>query len=90
LLTVVHPLIQVRSQSNAYTLIQQIPAVEGWIDAAARGPKRFAVLGDWNRQLAKPGDPFWAETGDGDPSNADLSAKARHLPHENPNNRINC
>jgi endonuclease/exonuclease/phosphatase family metal-dependent hydrolase len=61
------------NQSNACpTLTQQIPAVEGWIDTAARRPVRFAVLGDWNRQLAKPGDPFWAEIDDGDPRNADL------------------
>lgn len=55
------------------TLLQQIPAVEGWIDAAARGPVRFAVLGDWNRQLAKPRDPFWAAIDDKDPLNADLT-----------------
>lgn len=54
------------------TLMQQIPAVEAWIDRAAKGPIRFAVLGDWNRQLAKPGDAFWTEIDDATPYNADL------------------
>jgi endonuclease/exonuclease/phosphatase family metal-dependent hydrolase len=53
-------------------LLQQIPMVEAWIDAAAAGPTRFAVLGDWNRRLASPGDLFWAEIDDGKPANADL------------------
>lgn len=60
-------------QSNACpTLMQQIPAVEQWIDAAALGPVRFAVIGDWNRQLAKPGDRVWAAIDDNEPRNADL------------------
>lgn len=54
------------------TLIQQIPALEAWIDAAALGPFRFAVLGDWNRRLGLPGDLLWTEIDDGDPANADL------------------
>lgn len=53
-------------------LLQQIPALEAWIDAAAAGPDRFAVLGDWNRRLALPGDPVWAEIDDAVPTNADL------------------
>jgi len=54
------------------TLMQQIPVVEAWIDDAAKGRVRFAVLGDWNRQLAKPGDQVWAAIDDGEPRNADL------------------
>lgn len=54
------------------TLLQQVPALEGWIDAAATGPDRFAILGDWNRRLALPGDSVWTEIDDGDPANADL------------------
>jgi endonuclease/exonuclease/phosphatase family metal-dependent hydrolase len=54
------------------TLLQQIPALENWIDTAAKGPTRFAVLGDWNRRLAQPGDQVWAEIDDKDPENADL------------------
>ncbi|MGL3822314.1 endonuclease/exonuclease/phosphatase family protein [Sphingopyxis sp. R3-92] len=51
----------------------QIPALEAWIDAAAAGPDRFAVLGDWNRRLALPGDAIWTEIDDSDPANADLT-----------------
>ncbi|MDO9370856.1 MAG: endonuclease [Sphingopyxis sp.] len=55
------------------TLLEQIPALEAWIHAAANGPERFAVLGDWNRRLALPGDAVWADIDDGDPANADLA-----------------
>ena len=54
------------------TLLQQLPALEAWIDAAANGPERFAVLGDWNRRLSLPGDLVWTEIDDGVPRNADL------------------
>jgi endonuclease/exonuclease/phosphatase family metal-dependent hydrolase len=54
------------------TLLQQIPALEAWIDAAATRPDRFAVLGDWNRRLALAGDGVWTEIDDSDPANADL------------------
>lgn len=54
------------------TLFEQLPALEAWIDAAALGPDRFAVLGDWNRRLALPGDTIWSDIDDGDPANADL------------------
>lgn len=53
-------------------LRQQIPALESWIDAAANGPDRFAILGDWNRRLALPGDGVWREIDDSEPANADL------------------
>lgn len=53
-------------------LLQQIPALEAWIDEAARGPYRFAVLGDWNRRLGLPNDLLWTEIDDGDPVNANL------------------
>jgi hypothetical protein len=53
-------------------LMQQVPMLEAWIDAAAAGPERFAVLGDWNRRLALPGDAIWAGIDDGEPANADL------------------
>lgn len=54
------------------TLQQQIPALETWIDAAAAGPDRFVVLGDWNRRLGLAGDSVWTEIDDGEPANADL------------------
>ena len=53
-------------------LLQQIPALERWIDTAAAGADRFAVLGDWNRRLGLAGDSVWTEIDDGDPANADL------------------
>ncbi|MGF7151902.1 endonuclease/exonuclease/phosphatase family metal-dependent hydrolase [Sphingomonas zeicaulis] len=53
-------------------LLQQIPVLEAWIDAAAAGPTRFAVLGDWNRRLALAGDTVWTEIDDAEPANADL------------------
>ena len=53
-------------------LLDQIPALEAWIDGAARGPNRFAVLGDWNRRLALAGDRVWSEIDDGEPDNSDL------------------
>ena len=53
-------------------LFDQLPALEAWIDEAARGPARFAVIGDWNRRLGLAGDAVWSEIDDGDPANADL------------------
>ena len=53
-------------------LLSQIPVLEAWIDCAAAGPDRFAVLGDWNRRLAVPEDAVWTDIDDGDPANADL------------------
>lgn len=54
-------------------LLQQVPALERWIDAAAGSSTRFAVLGDWNRRVAQAGDPIWAELDDASPRNADLT-----------------
>lgn len=54
------------------TLQQQVPALEAWIDAAAAGPDRFIVLGDWNRRLGLTGDVVWTEIDDEKPANADL------------------
>lgn len=53
-------------------LQQQVPVLESWIDAAANGPDRFIVLGDWNRRLGEPNDAVWTELDDGKPANADL------------------
>jgi endonuclease/exonuclease/phosphatase family metal-dependent hydrolase len=55
------------------TLQRQVPLVEAWIDARAAEGLRFAVLGDFNRRLAKAGDPIWADWDDGAPANADLA-----------------
>lgn len=55
------------------TLFRQVPVMEQWIDARAVEGMRFAVLGDFNRRLAKDGDAVWAEWDDATPANADLS-----------------
>jgi endonuclease/exonuclease/phosphatase family metal-dependent hydrolase len=54
--------------------------LEGWIDEAARGPRPFIVLGDFNRRLNQPGDRVWADLGDGEPANADLMALTQDMP----------
>jgi len=53
-------------------LLAQWPELEAWIDAAAAGTARFAILGDWNRRLGLPGDPLWDDIDDSDPAAADL------------------
>jgi len=54
-------------------LRRQLAILEGWIDARAREPVAFAVVGDFNRQFEPP-DRFWAEIDDGEPPEADLVA----------------
>ena len=61
-------------------LFQQVPVMEGWIDARAAEGIRFAVLGDFNRRLGMPGDAIWAEWDDASPSNADLSLASGDQP----------
>lgn len=55
------------------TLMRQVPILERWIDARAQEGMRFAVLGDFNRRLARSGDIVWSEIDDADPPNADLA-----------------
>lgn len=54
-------------------LFRQVPVMEDWIDARADERVRFAVLGDFNRRLAMPGDRVWGEWDDASPANADLA-----------------
>jgi endonuclease/exonuclease/phosphatase family metal-dependent hydrolase len=54
-------------------LFRQVPVLERWIDDRAVEGVRFAVMGDFNRRLAMPNDPVWADWDDGSPLNADLS-----------------
>jgi endonuclease/exonuclease/phosphatase family metal-dependent hydrolase len=61
-------------------LLAQVPVMESWIDEAARGPRAFIVLGDFNRRLNQPGDRVWADLDDGDPANADLTALTQEMP----------
>jgi endonuclease/exonuclease/phosphatase family metal-dependent hydrolase len=63
-------------------LAQQVPVLERWIDERAKRGQRFAVLGDFNRDLLDDRGParspsgslrsLWAEIDDGDPPEADL------------------
>jgi len=62
-------------------LARQAPILEAWIDAQARAGKRFAVLGDFNRDLLSeasrratlgPSESLWEELDDGSPPEADL------------------
>jgi endonuclease/exonuclease/phosphatase family metal-dependent hydrolase len=62
-------------------LARQGPILEAWIDAQARAGRRFAVLGDFNRDLLSeqarrppldPRDSLWAEIVDGIPPGAAL------------------
>jgi endonuclease/exonuclease/phosphatase family metal-dependent hydrolase len=61
-------------------LARQAPELEAWIDAQARARRRFAVLGDFNRDLLSDeaqravagGNNLWAALDDADPPEADL------------------
>jgi endonuclease/exonuclease/phosphatase family metal-dependent hydrolase len=61
-------------------LARQAPELEAWIDAQARARRRFAVLGDFNRDLlsdaarkaSAQGGGLWAALDDADPPEADL------------------
>lgn len=67
-------------------LAQQVPMLEQWIDGQAAAGRRFAVLGDFNRDLLDDRGParadngalrsLWAEIDDGDPAEADLGNAA--------------
>jgi endonuclease/exonuclease/phosphatase family metal-dependent hydrolase len=61
-------------------LFEQVPAMEAWIDGRAREGMRFAVLGDFNRRLARPDDAVWAEWDDASPPNADLALASGDRP----------
>lgn len=63
-------------------LARQAPVLEAWIDSQAAAGRRFAVLGDFNRELLWERDGargpdgalqrLWPELDDGDPPGADL------------------
>jgi len=63
-------------------LARQARPLEDWIDAQARAGRRFAILGDFNRDLLAERGPvrnrngslhsFWHEISDGDPRGAAL------------------
>ena len=69
------------------------PGLESWIDARASEGKRFAVLGDFNRDLLADIGParsssgrslhLWPELDDADPPESDLRNAAEHQPFRN-------
>jgi hypothetical protein len=57
------------SSTNCPTLQQQAPALEAWIEAQAAAGRRFAVVGDWNRDLeAEIAGGFGARSDGSDPT----------------------
>jgi endonuclease/exonuclease/phosphatase family metal-dependent hydrolase len=68
------------NSSACETRLAQGPVLEGWIDAAAQGPRPFIVLGDFNRRFNQPHDRVWADLDDGQPANADLTALTQDMP----------
>jgi endonuclease/exonuclease/phosphatase family metal-dependent hydrolase len=64
------------------TLARQVPALESWIDAQARAQHRFAVLGDFNRELLREHE-MWPEISDRDPPDAHLFNVAAGQPFRN-------
>ncbi len=74
-------------------LARQIPVLESWIDARASEGKRFAVLGDFNRDLLRDIGParspggrslrLWPELDDADPPESDLRNAAEQQPFRN-------
>jgi endonuclease/exonuclease/phosphatase family metal-dependent hydrolase len=61
------------TRDDCPVLFQQVPVLEAWIDGRAQEDAPFAVLGDFNRRLALPGDRVWNEWDDATPANADLA-----------------
>jgi endonuclease/exonuclease/phosphatase family metal-dependent hydrolase len=75
-----------------HDLARQAPILEAWIDAQAAAGRRFAVLGDFNRDLlseASRGDllgkdgGLWADIADGTPPEAALQNAAAGAPFRN-------
>jgi endonuclease/exonuclease/phosphatase family metal-dependent hydrolase len=73
-------------------LARQAPGLEAWIDAQARAQRRFAVLGDFNRDLlseearratSEVHSSLWAGLDDADPPEADLHNAAAGEPFRN-------
>jgi endonuclease/exonuclease/phosphatase family metal-dependent hydrolase len=66
-------------------LAAQVPALEAWIDAQAGSGRRFAVMGDFNRDLIneKGSRSMWADLDDGSPPEADLVNAAEGKPFRN-------
>ena len=68
------------SSSDCALFLEQIPVLEGWIDAAAAATTPFIVLGGFNRRFTQPNDRVWADLDGGRPANADLTALTQDMP----------
>jgi endonuclease/exonuclease/phosphatase family metal-dependent hydrolase len=68
------------TSSDCPMLLAQVPVLEGWIHAAARGTRPFVVLGGFNRRVNQPGDRVWADLDDGNPASVDLTALTQDMP----------
>jgi endonuclease/exonuclease/phosphatase family metal-dependent hydrolase len=75
-----------------HDLARQTPLLEAWIDAQAGAGRRFAVVGDFNRDLLSEEargktlhheDSLWAEIADGSPPEAALRNAASGQPFRN-------
>lgn len=42
-------------------LFDQVPVLHQWIAERERNNETYALLGDWNRRMALPGDPVWQQ-----------------------------
>lgn len=75
------------------TLARQVPFLERWIDVQAAAGHRFAVLGDFNRELLRESRAtssaagrlveMWPEINDGEPAGAGLTNVAAGRPFRN-------
>jgi endonuclease/exonuclease/phosphatase family metal-dependent hydrolase len=52
---------QRHDQRDCALLLEQIPVLEGWVEAAAGASTPFIVLGDFNRRFTQPNDRVWAD-----------------------------
>jgi predicted secreted acid phosphatase/endonuclease/exonuclease/phosphatase family metal-dependent hydrolase len=59
-------------------LWHQRQILENWIDDNTKNDIRTIVIGDFNRQLTRHGDQFWAGLDDSDPSGSDLEVVANN------------
>jgi endonuclease/exonuclease/phosphatase family metal-dependent hydrolase len=76
------------TSADCALLLEQVPVLEGWIDAAAQGAVPFIVLGDFNRRFTQPNDQVWADLDDSEPVNADLTTVTQDMPISCRDNRF--
>ncbi|MEO7774452.1 MAG: endonuclease/exonuclease/phosphatase family protein [Steroidobacteraceae bacterium] len=72
-------------ESACGTLRRQVPALEAWIDSQAEAGRRFAVLGDFNRDLRNERDApgLWRDLDDHEPAGLRLRNAGEGQPFSN-------